>query len=522
MVAVLVAQGLFSAPASAQEDGAESGPVTQPAAPVTEAPPATEPAPTTTSPIAESPATTAVVVETPATQPPGDPAVPDSPVETVPPSDGEENDPADDSQEAPAEDGGAPRYSFAELLAFQELYDEAVGDEAEALARFELARTRVEQIDARIARSLGMLRWTELEIESSRREVVAAEDARRASEQELERVSEELAAERLRLKRQAVEAFIGGSGTNEDLLTTILQSESIDEVESVRAYAEVALVDQDQIIDGIEHLEVRVDELVARNEGLERATRRAHVRVASFETEVKARRAELDGLREGAVAEKAELQTQLADIQTRRTEYEQRLNALEQDSDSASAALQRAQAGQVSGPPPRLHPPLLESSISSGFGPRLHPIFHNVRMHNGLDYGGSSGDEIYAAAAGVVVMSEARGGYGNVVVIDHGGQWGTLYAHQSRLLVVPGQQVARGEVVGWVGSTGYSTGPHLHFELRQFGDPRNPFNHIDFEELHPVECVVLIQSEHPNDLAAAQQRDDCAEYFEDDDQDEGQ
>jgi murein DD-endopeptidase MepM/ murein hydrolase activator NlpD len=300
-----------------------------------------------------------------------------------------------------------------------------------------------------------------------------------------------------------------------------LNSESIDQVESARAYAHVALEDQNLLIFGIEDLEARVDELVIRNEGLERVAKKAHRRVAKFETRVQKRRDALDTLRESAVDDKAELQTQLADIQTRRTEYEQRLNALEQDSDSASVALQRAQAGQLSGPPPRLHSPLLEPSIGSVFGPRLHPIFGNVRMHNGLDYGGSSGDEIYAAAAGVVVMAEARGGYGNVVVIDHGGQWGTLYAHQSRLLVVPGQQVARGEVVGWVGSTGYSTGPHLHFELRQFGDPRDPFNNIDFEELHPVECEVLIRSEHPNDLAAAQRRDDCAELFEVDEPEAG-
>ncbi len=449
----------------------------------------------------------------------------------LPPAEGEptlkaaEGEPVPGAENADADAAGdgvvqpidtRPKLSIQELLRLQALYDEAVGDEAEALALWEIASARLDQINGRVARAEGMLAWTELELGVARDARTEAVDARVAAEDELERVKAELADEIARLKRQAVEAFIGGSGSNEDILSTVLNAGSIDEVESVRKYAHVALDDQEMTITNIEHLEVRVDELVGDKEANEKLANEALRQVEGYEREIAARNVEIALLLEQASAEEDERRRQLAEVQTRRTDYEQRLNALEQDSDSASAALIRAQANQPSGPPPRLHSPLLAAEISSGFGPRMHPIWGNVRMHNGLDYGGDSGDQIFAAAAGVVVMAELRGGYGNVVVIDHGEQWGTLYAHQSQVNVVPGQQVARGDVIGWVGSTGHSTGPHLHFELRQLGDPRDPSNHIDHDELHPVECEVLIRTGHRNDLNEAQRRDDCAEYFEQD------
>ena len=115
--------------------------------------------------------------------------------------------------------------------------------------------------------------------------------------------------------------------------------------------------------------------------------------------------------------------------------------------------------------------PIEGAQITSTFGPRLHPIFEELRHHNGVDIHGVTGQEIRAAAAGVVVMAEQRVGFGLVTVVDHGGQVATLYAHQSRLGVGVGEAVERGQVIGQVGSTGYSTGPHLHFEIRLLGLP---------------------------------------------------
>jgi murein DD-endopeptidase MepM/ murein hydrolase activator NlpD len=116
----------------------------------------------------------------------------------------------------------------------------------------------------------------------------------------------------------------------------------------------------------------------------------------------------------------------------------------------------------------------VNARAGSGFGFRVHPIFGTRRMHTGIDFGAPSGTPIFAAESGVVFSAGTRGGYGNATVIDHGGGISTLYAHQSRFGVSAGQQVTRGQVIGYVGSTGYSTGPHLHFEVRISGSPVDP------------------------------------------------
>jgi murein DD-endopeptidase MepM/ murein hydrolase activator NlpD len=116
--------------------------------------------------------------------------------------------------------------------------------------------------------------------------------------------------------------------------------------------------------------------------------------------------------------------------------------------------------------------------ITSPFGWRVHPIFGTQRFHSGIDIGAEYGDAIRAADNGVVVFADWMGGYGKAVIIDHGHGISTLYGHQSQLLVSEGQRVNKGDIIGRVGSTGYSTGPHLHFEVRQNGTPVNPVGYL--------------------------------------------
>lgn len=111
---------------------------------------------------------------------------------------------------------------------------------------------------------------------------------------------------------------------------------------------------------------------------------------------------------------------------------------------------------------------------ASGFGWRIDPITGQMAMHEGIDFIAESGTPIHAAAAGVVVTAERHPAYGNMLEIDHGGDLITRYAHTSKMLVKPGQLVKRGEKVAEVGSTGRSTGSHLHFEVRLKGVAQNP------------------------------------------------
>jgi len=124
--------------------------------------------------------------------------------------------------------------------------------------------------------------------------------------------------------------------------------------------------------------------------------------------------------------------------------------------------------------------------VTSAFGPRLHPILNYVKVHTGTDLG--IGDGVaYAADSGVVLLTEFNVAYGNMTVIDHGKVGGlriaTLYAHQSAIGVEPGDPVDKGQAIGIIGSTGYSTGPHLHFEVRVDGEPLDPTPFLEDAEL---------------------------------------
>lgn len=112
--------------------------------------------------------------------------------------------------------------------------------------------------------------------------------------------------------------------------------------------------------------------------------------------------------------------------------------------------------------------------LTSPFGWRVHPVLGYERFHAGIDFGADYGTAIHAAERGMVIFAGWYGGYGNAVIIDHGGAITTLYAHASELYVVEGQTVQRGQAIAAVGSTGLSTGPHLHFEVRRDGEPIDP------------------------------------------------
>ena len=120
----------------------------------------------------------------------------------------------------------------------------------------------------------------------------------------------------------------------------------------------------------------------------------------------------------------------------------------------------------------------ISGPITSEFGWRTHPIFGTARLHSGLDIGGDYGMPIYAAASGTVIYAGWISGYGNAVIIDHGGGVTTLYGHNDSLNVSEGENVAQGQVIAMCGSTGNSTGPHCHFEVRENGEPVSPYGYL--------------------------------------------
>lgn len=125
------------------------------------------------------------------------------------------------------------------------------------------------------------------------------------------------------------------------------------------------------------------------------------------------------------------------------------------------------------------------SRMASGFGYRIDPVYKTTKFHAGLDFAAPQGTPVYATADGVVRLAGNTGdGYGNHVIISHGFSYETLYGHMVRIKARPGQRVTRGEVIGWVGSTGKSTGPHLHYEVHKNGKPLDPI-YFFYNDLTP-------------------------------------
>jgi len=237
----------------------------------------------------------------------------------------------------------------------------------------------------------------------------------------------------------------------------------------------------------------------------------AEERIRIHRDEIDVQRIEVEALEREHRAAYNELERRLRDIRdlyirlnSDAALYQQQINAMEQSNREIEALIVRrqqeeaqmaaaraaaaARAGQ-SAPvattqrfPPlpggELAWPVQGGTITSGFGNRTNPINRRQEFHSGIDIGAPSGTSIFAAHDGVVIFAGWQGGYGNTVVIDHGNGLSTTYSHNTTNLVSVGQTVTRGQTIARVGSTGFSTGPHLHFSVRQNGRLVNPVSFL--------------------------------------------
>ena len=201
-------------------------------------------------------------------------------------------------------------------------------------------------------------------------------------------------------------------------------------------------------------------------------------------TEANSERDELSGLRSEQAAKRDEIKASedkdaklVAKIRAKKDEYTEQLAALQVTSNAITTMLADRQAGQRKADNFSVVRPV-PGAVTGSFGPRVHPIYGDTRFHNGVDMHADYGESIKAGADGVVVWAGWRSGYGNTVIIDHGNQYATLYAHASALHTSQGDHVEAGERIASVGATGLATGPHLHFEVRVLGIPVNPVRYM--------------------------------------------
>ena len=357
--------------------------------------------------------------------------------------------------------------------------DEADAQEAELVAAYERSQQRARAFEARIAELDAQLTATQAELVAARARLHEVLDRKQRVARRARVVQERRDEARDVLEQQAVAAYMGTADETR-LSALLLRAEDARQVLLTSGYAQIVAQRQRDLID-------ELDDLVAELSRLERRIATAERKATTMRDGIKRRvdalardRQAQASARAGAAAE-AEAQAGLiAKVRSRKAEVEQRIAELERESDAISALLRARQAGQGIVPSGHgvLSVPIPGAPITSGFGPRVHPILHTTRVHTGVDFGAASGTPIRAAAAGEVVWAAWRGGYGLATVIDHGNSLATLYGHQSAIAVREGDRVVRGQVIGYVGSTGFSTGPHLHFEVRVNGNPVDPMNYL--------------------------------------------
>jgi murein DD-endopeptidase MepM/ murein hydrolase activator NlpD len=356
--------------------------------------------------------------------------------------------------------------------------DEVAASEAGVLADLKVTQRRRAAETAQLADLDRQLTGATAELQVAQSKLDVANADHQEAQRKLEGAQSQLEDARSTLKSQAVMSFMRyGSGAEQ--LNVVLRAKDISQLHEAAAFVDALAERQARIVDTFSSLQQDTASLEAAAE----ASRSA---AASQTADVRARtdaltlaRSQQADVTASATNEAAHEQALLQSLRGKRADYERRIREQQQESDAIAALLRRRGSGgpRISGRG-SLSAPISDPVITSTFGYRIHPIFGDRRLHTGIDFRAASGTPLTAAAPGEVVFAGWQGGYGNCTIIDNGGGIATLYAHQSSIRVTVGQRVTRGQVIGAAGSTGFATGPHLHFEVRVNGTPVDPLPYL--------------------------------------------
>lgn len=362
----------------------------------------------------------------------------------------------------------------AEIAALNEQIEAAQAQQSEAARELSAAQARVEEILGELSSAQNAVDEVQAIIDTEEANLAELQAQLDQLERDLAETKAEIATTQADLEVQVVEMYMNASSS---VGATFLAFDSATDVAVGITYsADIAGTSED-LIDGFVALRAEEERQQSQVDG-----RRVEVEglLAQLDEERKVLEAEVARVRELQAAAEEDLvaaQNILNSINADIRAAEQHKEGLEAESARIEDEIRRLQSSGGGDSPGAIGWPV-NGPVTSAFGYRIHPIFGTQRLHTGIDIGVGYGTPIYAAESGVVILSGGFGGYGNAVVIDHGGGLATLYAHQSSIAVGYGVAVSRGDLVGYVGCTGYCTGAHLHFETRENGTPVDPMKYL--------------------------------------------
>ena len=345
----------------------------------------------------------------------------------------------------------------------------------ELLGRIEVLDEKREEVDRRVDALDARLKDLQVSIEKMRDDLADAQHRISLLTKELQQHLEDLQARTEVYSARAIAIYKAGPGVHVDGLLT---ADTFSELFDKWAYYQASVDSDSQLISEIQVLR---DETTTRREQVEAERERiakAKLRLEEDRAEIAAVRDQQAAVLAARQAVLSEKNAVLAQVESRKSSYEQIQEQLQADAAaienllafSGSSGTYPTGGGQLAWP--------AAGPVTSGYGWRTHPIFGDRRLHAGIDIGAPYGAPVVAADEGTVVYAGVMSGYGNVVVVDHGGGLATTYNHMSAILVGQGQPVSRGSQVGSIGCTGYCTGPHLHFEVRVNGSAVDPMPYL--------------------------------------------
>ncbi|MGH8986834.1 MAG: murein hydrolase activator EnvC family protein [Acidimicrobiia bacterium] len=375
--------------------------------------------------------------------------------------------------------------------ALRDAIGEASTEEQVAIAEVTAVQDRKAALDAQAAELDVQVSNATTALEAEQREVERIDAELVPIRAEVERIRGEIDDARRDFENAAANLYTNASYGGYVLPVLSYVSDDPNETVMADRYLRTVSGDAKRQTDRFTTLKDDLERAKGELEAQRGRAEEARAAVEAQRAEVERLRADLEPVRAAVATEEAEESRLLAGVQARKDEFEGQLAALQEEQAALAALVSRGSGeattgttpsnGGGGGAPPSGGGPFgwpCNGSVGSGFGYRVHPISGASRMHTGVDLGCGNGTPIGAAGSGVVVEAGWRGGYGNAVVIDHGNGLATLYGHQSSIAASPGQRVSTGQTIGRVGSTGLSTGPHLHWEVWVNGSPVNPMGYV--------------------------------------------